>query len=88
MAAEDSDMEKTEDASPKRLEKAREDGDVPRSRELAACAVLFTSGMAIMMLSRPMGDALKNVLRQGLSIDHAMAFEPQLLIVHMMKVLE
>jgi flagellar biosynthesis protein FlhB len=88
MAAEDSDMEKTEDASPKRLEKAREDGDVPRSRELAACAVLFTTGMAIMMLSRPMGDAMKNVLRQGLSIDHAMAFEPQLLIVHMMKVVE
>ncbi|WP_124553264.1 flagellar biosynthesis protein FlhB [Methylophilus methylotrophus] len=88
MAAEDSDMEKTEDASPKRLEKAREDGDVPRSRELAACAVLFTSGMAIMMLSRPMGDAMKNVLRQGLSIDQAMAFEPQLLIVHMVKVIE
>lgn len=88
MAAEDSDMEKTEDASPKRLEKAREDGDVPRSRELAACAVLFTSGMAIMMLSRPMGDAMKNVLRQGLSLDRAMAFEPQLLIVHMVKVIE
>lgn len=88
MAAEDSDMEKTEDASPKRLEKAREDGDVPRSRELAACAVLFTSGMAIMMLSRPLGDAMKNVLRQGLSIDRAMAFEPQLLIVHMVKVIE
>jgi flagellar biosynthesis protein FlhB len=88
MAAEDSDMEKTEDASPKRLEKAREDGDIPRSRELAACAVLFTTGMAIMMLSRPLGDAMKNVLRQGLSIDHAMAFEPQLLIVHMMKVVE
>jgi flagellar biosynthesis protein FlhB len=88
MAAEDSDMEKTEDASPKRLEKAREDGDVPRSRELAACAVLFTSGMAIMMLSRPLGDAMKNVLRQGLSIDRSMAFEPQLLIVHMVKVIE
>lgn len=88
MAADDSDMEKTEDASPKRLEKAREDGDVPRSRELAACAVLFTSGMAIMMLSRPMGESLQNVLRQGLRFDRAMAFEPQLLIVHLLKVLE
>lgn len=88
MAADDSDMEKTEDASPKRLEKAREDGDVPRSRELAACAVLFTSGMAIMMLGKPMGDALQNVLRQGLRLDHALAFEPALLIVHMVKVLE
>lgn len=88
MAADDSDMEKTEDASPKRLEKAREDGDIPRSRELAACAVLFTSGMAIMMLSHPMGEALKDVLRQGLRFDQAMAFEPELLITHMLKVIE
>lgn len=88
MAADDSDMEKTEDASPKRLEKAREDGDIPRSRELAACAVLFTSGMAIMMLGRPMGEALKDVLRQGLRFDQAMAFEPQLLLVHLLKVIE
>ncbi|MFD0912649.1 flagellar biosynthesis protein FlhB [Methylophilus luteus] len=88
MAADDSDMEKTEDASPKRLEKAREDGDIPRSRELAACAVLFTSGMAIMMLGRPMGEALKDVLRQGLRFDQAMAFEPELLLVHLLKVIE
>jgi flagellar biosynthesis protein FlhB len=88
MAADDSDMEKTEDASPKRLEKAREDGDIPRSRELAACAVLFTSGMAIMMLGRPMGEALKDVLRQGLRFDQALAFEPELLLVHLLKVIE
>ncbi len=86
--AEDSDMEKTEDASPKRLEKAREEGDVPRSRELAACAVLFTSGLAMMMLSKPMADAMKNVLKQGLQFDRALAFEPNLLIVHMLKVVE
>jgi flagellar biosynthesis protein FlhB len=88
MAADDSDMEKTEDASPKRLEKAREDGDIPRSRELAACAVLFSSGMAIMMLGRPMGEALKDVLRQGLRFDQALAFEPELLLVHLLKVIE
>ncbi|HSH86232.1 MAG: flagellar biosynthesis protein FlhB [Methylophilus sp.] len=88
MAADDSDMEKTEEASPKRLEKAREDGDIPRSRELAACAVLFTSGMAIMMLGKPMGEALKDVLRQGLRFDQAMAFEPELLISHLLKVVE
>lgn len=35
-----------------------------------------------------MGDAMKNVLKQGLSLDHRLAFEPQLLIVHMVKVVE
>ena len=86
--ADESDMEKTEDASPKRLEKAREEGDIPRSRELAACAVLFASGMAMMMLSQSMGDAMKAALKQGLSLDRRLAFEPALLILHTLKVIE
>ena len=45
--AEDSGAEKTEDASPRRLEKAREEGDVPRSRELATFAVLMTAGAGL-----------------------------------------
>lgn len=84
----DSDMEKTEDASPKRLEKAREEGDIPRSRELAACAVLFASGLTLMMMSPAMGEAMKNMLKQSLQIEQAMAFQPDLLIMHTLKVLE
>ena len=38
--AEESDLEKTEPASPRRLEKAREDGEVARSRELATFLLL------------------------------------------------
>ncbi|MBZ0144859.1 MAG: EscU/YscU/HrcU family type III secretion system export apparatus switch protein, partial [Rhodocyclaceae bacterium] len=38
--AEDSDLEKTEPASPRRLEQAREEGQVPQSRELSAFLVL------------------------------------------------
>ena len=45
--AEDSDLEKTESASPQRLEKAREDGDVPRSRELAMFTMLLAAGGGI-----------------------------------------
>ena len=47
--AEDSDAEKTESASPKRLEQAREEGDVPRSRELATFTVLMTAGAGLWM---------------------------------------
>ncbi len=86
--AEESDLEKTEDASPKRLEKAREEGDVPRSRELAACAVLFTSGMAMMMLSQPIAQGLKSALKQGLQLDRALAYEPALLLVHTVRIIE
>jgi flagellar biosynthesis protein FlhB len=79
--AEESDLEKTEEASPKRLEKAREEGDVPRSRELAACAVLFAAGLSLMMLQQPLNTALKDSLRSGLQFDRTMAFDPVLLLM-------
>jgi len=41
--AEDSDLERTEPASLKRLEQAREEGDVPRSRELPTCTILLAA---------------------------------------------
>ena len=41
--AEESDLEKTEPASPRRLEKAREEGNVARSRELATLVMLGTA---------------------------------------------
>ena len=79
--AEDSDLEKTEQASDRRLEKAREQGDVPRSRELATCAVLFTSGLGLMMMGDQLSQALKNTLSTGLQFNRALAFEPNLLFV-------
>lgn len=79
--AEESDLEKTEPASPKRLEKAREEGDVPRSRELATCAVLFAAGSGLVMLSHSLDQAIRQSMRNGLQIARAEIFEPQLLLV-------
>ncbi len=66
--AEDSDLEKTEPASPRRLEKAREDGDVPRSRELATFAVLITAVMGFWISGEAMVRQLKQLLRHGLQV--------------------
>lgn len=82
--AEESDLEKTEEASAKRLEKAREEGDVPRSRELAACAVLFAAGLTLMMMNQHLGAALKQSLRSGLQFDRSMAFDPTVLLMKTM----
>ena len=45
--AEDSDLEKTEPASARRLEQAREEGQVPQSRELSAFLVLMAGAGAL-----------------------------------------
>ena len=79
--AEDSDLEKTEQASPKRLEKAREEGDVPRSRELATCTVLFTAGLGMLMMGDHLNQALKTSMSAGLRFDRAAAFDPVVLLM-------
>ena len=63
--AEDSDLEKTEPASSRRIEKARDEGDVPRSRELATCSVLLASGLGLWMMGHKIDDALKVNLMQS-----------------------
>lgn len=81
--AEESDLEKTEDASPRRLEKAREEGDVPRSRELATCSVLLAAGLGLMMLGSQLAAALKTALAGGLSLSREAMFDPAILATDM-----
>ena len=85
--AEDSELERTEPASAKRLEKAREEGDVPRSRELAAVAVLFATGLAIMIMGDHLNQALKDSMRSGLQFDRSIAFDPLVLLTKISDVL-
>lgn len=75
--AEESDLEKSEQASSTRLEKAYEEGDVPRSRELATCVLLFTAGLSVWGLGSHMNSALKDLLSGGLTFDSKLAFNPE-----------
>ncbi|HTH45766.1 MAG TPA: flagellar biosynthesis protein FlhB [Oxalicibacterium sp.] len=81
--AEESDLEKTEPASPRKLEQAREEGDIPRSRELATCTLLLASGAAFWFSGGHMIEELNRMLASGLSFDRAMAFDMELLLAHL-----
>jgi len=78
--AEDSDLEKTEQATPKRIQKARDDGDVPRSRELITCVMLLSAGMAMLITGNHLADSLKLNLTSSLRFERATAFDPSLLL--------
>ncbi|NWG39113.1 MAG: flagellar type III secretion system protein FlhB [Hydrogenophilaceae bacterium] len=78
--AEESDLEKTESPSPRKLEKAREEGQVPQSRELSAFMVLMASGGAIWMLGDGFAVTLTEMLRAGLRFDHRLATDPGVLM--------
>lgn len=80
--AEQSDLEKTEPASPRRLEKAREDGDVPRSRELATCTILLAAGCGMWIFGAGMVTSLSRMLAGSLSFERELAFDMNLLVAH------
>ncbi|WP_244816003.1 flagellar biosynthesis protein FlhB [Caballeronia sp. Lep1P3] len=68
--AEESDLEKTESATPKRLEKAREEGQVARSRELASFALLAAGFFGIWGMSGSISLHLQSILRGAFTFNH------------------
>ncbi|HEX7641014.1 MAG TPA: flagellar biosynthesis protein FlhB [Burkholderiaceae bacterium] len=77
--AEDSDQERTEAPSARRLEQAREDGDVPRSRELSTCTVLLAAGLGMWFIGGGVVQQIDALLSSVLSLDREAAFDPNLL---------
>ena len=73
--AEESDLEKTEPASPRRLEKAREEGQVARSRELGTFVMLVTGLGCLWASGDLMAGHLGSALRNGLQFERASAFD-------------
>jgi flagellar biosynthesis protein FlhB len=79
--AEESDLEKSEPASPARLEKAREEGQVARSRELVTFVMLATGMGALWAMGAMMGGHFSSALRNGLQFERASAFDASHMMV-------
>lgn len=77
--AEDSDQDKTEEPSGRRIEKAREEGDVPRSKELTTCAVMLGGGLAFMMMGGKLMRELKMLVGGALTMTREEVFDITLL---------
>lgn len=69
--AEDSDLERTEPASGRKIQKAREEGNVPRSRELSTFAVLMAAGSAMAMMGGFLIDTLRRMMHNSLDFGRA-----------------
>ncbi len=71
MAEQDQD-DKTEAPSARRIEKAREEGDIPRSRELTSLLMLLTGLLLLRASATSIADALETMMRGGLHFGHRM----------------
>ncbi|MBI4741952.1 MAG: flagellar type III secretion system protein FlhB [Betaproteobacteria bacterium] len=78
--AEESDLERTEPASGRRLEQAREQGQVPRSREVGAFLVLVVAAGSFWFMGPWMMQRVASIFRRGLSVDASLTREPQFML--------
>ncbi|MBY0241065.1 MAG: flagellar type III secretion system protein FlhB [Burkholderiaceae bacterium] len=78
--AEESESEKTEPASQKRLEQAREEGDVPRSREVATFTVLMTAGAGLWITGGGLVRDLSSAMVSGLALTPEQIYNPDVLL--------
>lgn len=78
--AEESDLEKTEPASSRRLEQAREEGQVPRSREVGAFLVLLVAASAFWFVGPWMMQRTVAIVRRGLILEESLWRDPQFMM--------
>lgn len=73
--AESDGQEKTEEATPKKLQQAREKGQVPRSKDLGTAAVLIASAVGMYIFGSAIAMSLYNVMKRMFSLKRKEAFD-------------
>ncbi len=80
MSDDTDDQEKTEPATARRIEKAREEGQVARSRELVTFALLGGGLIGLWMLGGHLSRRLGMVMAQALLFDRRQAFDSRAML--------
>ena len=80
MADEDSDLEKTEQPSQKKLDDARKKGQIARSHELSTFSILLAGGAVLWFMGTSLNGHMVKMLRDGLTISPDVIFKPELMI--------
>ncbi len=76
MAEENQDgQEKTEEATPKRLQEARDEGQIARSRELNTMLMLMVAAASMLLLGEDLVNNLANLMREMFTPDREVIFD-------------
>ena len=86
--AEESGQEKTEEPSAKRLNDAREKGQVPRSKEFTTVLVLIASAVAMLFLGEKMIRSVAQVMEKSFQFTRKEMFDPAAMVHHFLYSLE
>ena len=81
----ETDQEKTEDPTPRRLEKSREKGQVPRSRELSSALIFLVASLISRIMAEPVGNLLGQIMTHNLSLERATIFDERAMTRHLLE---
>ncbi len=81
--AEESDLEKTEEPTGRRIEQAREKGQVPHSRELGTFLGLITAGAAFWMMGGSIVQRTMELTRKGFTVEPRYMHEPDQMLARL-----
>ncbi|HET7267217.1 MAG TPA: flagellar biosynthesis protein FlhB [Oleiagrimonas sp.] len=82
MADSNDDQEKTEQATPQRLEKAREEGQIARSRELTTFLLLGAGLLGLWSMGSILSRGLGSVMEHAFVFDRGQAFDTRVMLAH------
>lgn len=85
--SEDSDQEKTEEPTSKRLEDARKQGQIARSRELNTFSMLIASAILLLTMGEKMGNGLLAIMRRQFQLKREAIFDSLSLTTHFKQVM-
>ena len=71
----DDSQEKTEEPTSRRLEKARDEGQIPRSKELTSSAILISGSIGLFVFGPLMSEHMLKISRFNFSFDREVAFD-------------
>ncbi|MHA7878409.1 MAG: flagellar biosynthesis protein FlhB [Saccharospirillum sp.] len=83
MAEEDSSQEKTEEPTPRKKEKAREDGTVARSKELNTSAVLLASAIGFLVFGPGLAERMADIMKYSFSFDPDASWDTSLALSYL-----
>lgn len=83
MAEQDTSQERTEEATPKRLEKAREEGQVARSRELNTTILLLGGASGLLMFGPMMAEHMLALFKMNFNFDRRLMLSDNFLFAQL-----
>ena len=81
--AEETGQEKPEEPTSKRLNDAREKGDIPRSRELSATVLLLAAAASAILFGGAVANTMLGIMVDNFALDRRDLFDPARMFSHL-----